>query len=152
MLQFGNAFACVLTSAPLPLTGATEKVFMIFPTKRQRRKRKSASQRRCKTDTNNVTFSLWIKAAFSPKALPLQKVKGSKNLGAGGQRLKRICVCIRSGIARERGGKSYERFSAPTGLAAQTESRLPSFSSTPCTALFFFFRREKKKRGVHKAV
>ena len=46
----------------------------------------------------------------------------------------------------------YESYSAPTGLARQTESRLPSFSSTPCTTLFFFFRREKKKRGVQKTV
>ena len=44
--------------------------------------------------------------------------------------------------------KVYERYSASVGVAAQTECAWLSFSSTPCTALFFFFRREKKKRGV----
>ena len=63
---------------------------------------------------------------------------------------KRICVQTCSGIARRRGGKSYERFSAPAGLAPQTESKGPSFSSTPCTTLFFFWQR--KRRGGAKAV
>ena len=116
-------------------------------------------------------FSLREKAAFSPKALPLRKRKGSKSLGADGQTRKRICVQIRSGIARRRGGKSYERFSAPAGLASQSESRLPSFSSTPAAVpagafrsatersealsaemRSSFSRQEKKKRGLQKSI
>ena len=42
--------------------------------------------------TESVAFSLRKKAAFSPKALPLRKQKGSAYSGADGQRLKRICV------------------------------------------------------------
>ena len=95
-------------------------------------------------------FSLWKKAAFSPKALPLRKRKGSNPLGAGGQRLKRIYIQTRSGIARRRGRKSYERFSAPTGLAVQTESRLPSFSSTPAGRSSFSFAERKRRGGCKK--
>ena len=91
------------------------------------------------------------KAAVLPKALPLRKQKGSKSLGAGGQMRKRICVCIRSGIARRRGGKSYERFSAPTGLASQTESKRPSFSSTPAGRSSFSFAERKRRGGCKKA-
>ena len=95
-------------------------------------------------------FSLREKAALLPKALPLRKQKGFAPLGAKGQMRRRIYIQTRSGIARRRGGKSYERFSAPAGLASQTESRLPSFSSTPAGRSSFSFAERKRRGGCKK--
>ena len=85
------------------------------------------------------------------KHCPCEKAKVLKSLGAGGQMRKRICVQTRSGIARERGRKAYERCSAPVGFASQTESKGPSFSSTPA-GRSSFSQQEKKKRGLQKSV
>ena len=151
MAQIGASFGCVYASAPLTLTGAMGKVVYDPAHLAAAAQRVERVATPLQSRHGKCRFSLREKAAFSPKALPLRKRKGSKSLGAGGQRLKRICVQTCSGIARRRGGKSYERFSAPTGFARQAESKRPSFSSTPA-GRSSFSRQEKKKRGLQKNV
>ena len=92
-------------------------------------------------------FSLWEKAAFSPKALPLRKQKGSAPSGAGGQTRKHICVQILSGIARKRSSALRKDALHRSGLIRKPKAKSSLFLLHRA-GRSSFSRQEKKKRGL----
>ena len=132
-------------------SGYPPEVF-IFSRERQRRKRKSASQRRCKTDTNNVAFLCGKKLLSYRKHCPCESRK-ALHTQVPEDRCENISMfaSVRASPAEEAVSLRKNLCTDRTCFANRKQEAL-FFFYTVHDALLFLSQREKEEGGAKSRI